>query len=204
MLGMRGNRSLYRVVAMISILASARLSVHGQNPRHGSVPTVSRVYTTSWAMTLLYGPYQSSITEEWSPKRSENYPAAWPDSVAVYPLMDVPYIEEQRAKHLLVTWAVSQSADYTEYTCHNCGVLIGLAIFEEASDGWRLESSNLQLGEYGTFGKPPLIYLQPIGPKRFGVAMITRFGAQGGLTNTSRCGCLIAGTSCGLFRSKLC
>ena len=69
--------------------------------------------------------------------------------------------------------------DPGEFSCHNCGVLIGLALFARIPGGWRVEASDLQFGNYGAFGQPPPFSLLPIGTDRYGLMMTTSFGSTG-------------------------
>lgn len=101
-------------------------------------------------MSFLYGSYdEMKAVSKWQPEREKSYPHDWPDKVDVGLLLDSSYVEADGPKHLLVTWAIPKETFAGEYTCHSCGVLLGLAKFAKDSDNWRLEASNLQYGEYG-------------------------------------------------------
>ncbi len=173
------SRRLQLAAAIVSLVFGSLTCSAAQPSRsQAAAPSLPGPYSLSQAMTFLYGSYNSFMVESWRPKRSSKYPSSWPNAVNVYPLLDMPYQEENYRRHLLVTWAVP-STDSENYGCHFCGILLGITVFEECSSGWCVQASDLQLGEYGTFGRPPTVYLQPIGPKRFGIAMVTGSGAQG-------------------------
>lgn len=131
-------------------------------------------------MTFLYGSYNDADEfSTWKPKRQKSFPHGWPDQVKVHELLDASYVEAGRSAHLLVTWAKPEETMEGEYSCHGCGVLIGLARFTKDSNGWRADAEDLQYGEYGEWGYAPTIYLQPLGPEHFGLMMDTSFSSGG-------------------------
>jgi hypothetical protein len=58
--------------------------------------------------------------------------------------------------------------------------MIGFILFMKKTEGWVVEDSDLQFGNYGEFGHPPPFSLQPIGNNRYGIIMTTSFGSTGG------------------------
>jgi len=137
-------------------------------------------FTLARAMDLVYGSYDySRMSSRWTPNQTRNYPDPWPDTIDVWPLMDMPYLEDTTAKHLLITEALPRTTDPTLYTCHLCSPMIGFILFAKNPDGWLVEASDLQFGNYGEFGRPPLLSLQPIGSNRCGITMTTSFGSTG-------------------------
>ena len=136
-------------------------------------------------MKLIYGSYDSSReVSEWRPKRTKSYPSGWPDRIDAGVLLDSPVIESGVPKHLFVTWARPKELSPGEFTCHSCGVLIGIALFSGNADKWRVDASDLQFGEYGEFGEPPSISLQPVGPNRYGLLIPSSFGSGGIATDS--------------------
>lgn len=133
-------------------------------------------FTLARAMELAYGSYDySQMFSRWTPGQTKQ-PLK---SFDVWPLMDMPSVENGTAEHLVITTASPQTTDPTEYTCHSCAPLIGLVLFEKISDRWVVEASDLQFGNYGAFGQPPLFSLVPIGTGRYGLMMTTSFGSTG-------------------------
>lgn len=133
-------------------------------------------FTFARAMELIYGSYDySQMLSRWTQGQTKQPPK----SLDVGPLMDMPYVENGTAKHLVITTASPQTTDPTEYTCHSCAPLIGLVLFERISDRWVVEASDLQFGSYGAFGQPPPFSLVPIGTGRYGLIMTTSFGSTG-------------------------
>jgi hypothetical protein len=138
-------------------------------------------FTIARAMKLVYGSYDySRMSSSWTPNQTRNYPNPWPNRIDVWLLMDMPYVEDGAAKHLLITQALPRTTDPTEYTCHSCGPMIGFILFMKKTEGWVVEDSDLQFGNYGEFGHPPPFSLQPIGNNRYGIIMTTSFGSTGG------------------------
>jgi len=131
-------------------------------------------------MNIVYGSYDDRQgVSVWQPKRAKTYPEFWPDSVNVRVLLDASYVESGAPRHLVVTWALPKESHGGEFTCHACGVLIGVILFAKEQNDWRVEASDLQFAEYGEYGAPPHIYLQPIGPDRFGLMMTESESYQG-------------------------
>lgn len=146
---------------------------------------IKGAFTLARAMELVYGSYDySRMASKWTPNQTRNYPDPWPGTIDVWPLMDMPYVESSTAEHLLITNASPHSNDASLYTCHNCSPLIGLVLFSKTSDGWIVERSDLQFGNYGEFGKPPSFSVQPVGPNRYGLLMSTSFGSTGAWERT--------------------
>ena len=143
------------------------------------------VFTPARAMKLIYGSYDNSReVSQWKPKRAKSYPSGWPDKIEAGVLLDSPFVESGSPKHLFVTWARPKERSQGEFTCHSCGVLIGIALFSGNSDKWRVDASDLQFGEYGELGEPPSISLQPVGPDHFGLLIPSSFGSGGIATDS--------------------
>lgn len=131
-------------------------------------------FTPARAMKLIYGSYDNSEQQSvWTPKQTDTYPKSWPDDLYVHILLDASYVQSDIPKHLLVTWASPTESGNDEFSCHACGVLIGLTLFSKTKGGWRAEASDLQFAEEGVLGQPPTISLQPVGVDRFGLLMVS-------------------------------
>lgn len=141
-------------------------------------------FTAARAMSAIYGSYDYLEGSKWTPEEAKTYPRFWPNTVVVTVLLDGFYIESGVPKHLLVTSAIPNASDKPDYTCHGCGVLIGLILFGKNREGWRVESSDLQFGEYGQFGHPPAVSVQPLGPNHFGLQIPESFGTQGAVLDS--------------------
>lgn len=143
-------------------------------------------FTPARAMKLIYGSYDNSQeVSKWIPKPAKSYPRGWPTKdVEAGVVLNAPFVDSTQSRHLLVTWARPTGGFQGEFTCHSCGVLIGLALFTRTPNGWQVTASDLQFGEYGEFGGPPTISLQPLGPNRYGLLISAQFGSAGVATNS--------------------
>jgi len=167
-------------LVLLSLLVTAPLSLAQDTDQTAIGLTLKGAYTPARAMKLIYGSYiLSEGSAHWTPKQQKAYPPHWPDTVRVRVLLDSSYIESGVPQHLLVTWSMPQESFDGEFTCHSCGVLIGLTLFAKDGDVWRAAASDLQFGVYGQFGMPPDVSLQRLGPERFGLVMPATFGSAG-------------------------
>lgn len=159
-------------------IAFAQSKDHSANGRF-----LKGAFTAARAMELIYGrPYDAmNAISDWKPNQAHTYPDDWPDKIDVDVLLDTSYIESGIPQHLLVTWAMPQMRYANDrFTCHACGVLIGLVLFAKTSEGWKVKASDLQFGYFGAWGHPPSpISLQAIGQSRYGIAIHTDDEGQG-------------------------
>jgi len=140
----------------------------------------SGVYSNAKAMAMAYGSYDSkSGSSVWTPKQGPIYEEHWPDQIRVRPLKDFTYAADGVARHLLVTWAKPDESSLEEYSCHACGVLLGVIAFKEVEGGWKVEVSNLQLDISGASGQPSVAKLLKVGRDAFGFAIQTDDMHQG-------------------------
>ena len=141
----------------------------------------SGTYSTAVAMETIYGGYDSTSTSSvWTPKRSRVYGEYWPDQIKVHLLEDFTYAPDGVQRHLLVTWAKPDETSTPEaYSCHACGVLLGVTAFQSVGNGWRVEASSLQLAIGGAWGEPPTVKLLELGRRTFGFAVETSDMHQG-------------------------
>ena len=140
----------------------------------------SGVYSNAKAMEMAYGSYDSkSGSSVWTPKQGPIYAEHWPDQVRVEPLKDFTYAADGVARHLLVNWAKPDESSLEEYSCHACGVLLGVIAFKEVEGGWKVEASNLQLDISGAWGRPSVAKLLKVGRDAFGFAIQTDDMHQG-------------------------
>jgi hypothetical protein len=168
---MRKLLSLLVVCLSLSVSTLAQSLDQSANGRE-----MKGAFTFARAMELVYGSYDySQMLSRWTPRQTKQ-PTK---SFDVWSFMDMPYVENGTAKHLVITTASPQTTDPTGYTCHSCAPLIGLVLFEKMSDRWVVEASDLQFGNYGAFGQPPPMSLAPIGTGRYGLMMTTSFGSTG-------------------------
>jgi len=70
---------------------------------------------------------------------------------------------------MLVTWAKPEESGADEYSCHACGVLIGVSVFRKEGGEWKVEASDLQLARIGVSGQPPHARAQRLGEHSWGV-----------------------------------
>ncbi len=176
-----------RRIALLTLLAALSCSaVFSQSADHSANGlALTGVFTPARAMKLIYGSYDSSqAISHWTPKSTNSYPRGWPDTVDVRVLLDVPFVESGLSNRLFVTSAIPKEGFQGEFSCHSCGVLLGFALFSKTSHAWRVDASDLQFGEYGEFGNPPSISLQPVGSDRYGLLIPSSFGSGGVLTDS--------------------
>jgi hypothetical protein len=129
-------------------------------------------YTTAKAMEMVYGGFDpKSMSSVWNPMRGPVYKEHWPDQIRVNPLEDFTYIQGAVPRHLLVTWAKPEETAKEEFSCHACGVLLGVVAFEKVDGGWKVEASNLQLAVGGAWRDPPNVKLLRLGNCTFGFAL---------------------------------
>lgn len=127
-------------------------------------------YSTARAMDLAYGGYdQESKFSIWSPKAGPNWGPGWPGVVRVQVLKDETYSDGGVPRHVLVTWARPDVMGAGEYSCHACGVLMGVIVFRKEAAGWKVESSDLQLAQIGASGQPPKVKTQRLGAHTWGI-----------------------------------
>jgi hypothetical protein len=173
-----------RRVWFFAVVLAASLAFGQEKPQTANFQ-LQGAFTPARAMNAIYGSYDYlEGVQRWKPMRTKSYPAFWPNTVAVTVLLDASYIESGVPKHLLVTSAIPKGGDPSEFTCHNCGALIGLILFAKNRGGWRVEASDLQFGQYGQFGQPPALSVQQLGPEHFGLIIPEGFGAQGAVYNS--------------------
>ena len=133
-------------------------------------------YTTARAMAAVYGKYDDGTRSSvWSPKRRAVYEKSWPDKVRVRPLIDAAYTDNGVMRHMVVTWARPDALRGDdrdeEFTCHACGVLLGVSVLSQGTGGWKVESSELQLAMTGAWGLPPQAKLQRLGVHTYGLTV---------------------------------
>jgi hypothetical protein len=128
-------------------------------------------YSTARAMELAYGEFDAETKSSvWTPAPGPNYSDSWPSTVRVRILTDATYADDGVPRHVLVTWAKPEEAGAGEYSCHACGVLVGVSVLRKEAGGWKVESSDLQLAQIGASGQPPSVKLQRLGAHTWGIA----------------------------------
>jgi len=132
-------------------------------------------FSVSKAMTVLYGSYdETKQASPWRENRLGRFPVSWLGAPWVEKLLDSAYEEDGTRKRLLVTSARRfingvRSDAFDSNTCHACGVVLGVAVFAQGADGWKVEASNLNLGQAGAWGLPPQdVTIQKIGDHMHG------------------------------------
>jgi hypothetical protein len=71
---------------------------------------------------------------------------------------------------MLLTWAKPEESGVQEYSCHACGVLVGVSVFRKDGGAWTVETSDPELALIGASGHPPKMKAQRLGPHTWGVA----------------------------------
>lgn len=139
-------------------------------------PLLQGEYTTAKAMEAMYGKYDDGTKSSvWSPQRGAVYGKSWPGKVRVRPLLDAAYTDGGVLHHLLVTWArpdaPARDERDEEFTCHACGVLLGMSVLSRGQRGWKVEARELQLAMTGAWGLPPQAKLQRLGVHTYGLTV---------------------------------
>jgi hypothetical protein len=190
---------IMRVVYMAVLMSCLVVSSSAQNRDFSANGEFfSGVYSNVKAMRMVYGRYDSkSESSVWTPKHEPAYDQSWPDEVRVRSLADFSYVEAGATRHLLVTWARpdEDSQEGNAYSCHACGVLLGVIAFKEVEGDWKVEASNLQLASSGAWGQPPVAKLLKVGRNTFGFAIRTDDMHQGEVEQ----GLSIYGPTAGVF-----
>ena len=129
-------------------------------------------YSATAAMNALYGNYDAgSKSSLLAPKRGAAYEPSWPSKVRVKIVTDSSYTDDSVPRHVLVTWARPDEKSDGQYTCHACGVLLGVSVFRQEQGNWKVEASALQLVETGAWGQPPQVKVQRLGEHTWGLVM---------------------------------
>lgn len=189
------------VLALASLLVSAVAqdpngSLAGE-PLHGQ-------YSTARAMEFLYGDFDSdSMSAAWTPRHGPELDPLWPDTIRVRILKEDAYSDGGVPRHVLVTWARPDEEGAGQYSCHSCGVLIGIAVFRKDAAGWKVESANLELARTGAWGRPPQIRLQRLGDHTWGIAALLSDMHEGELEQQLRIFGPVASTFSTWYRAQL-
>lgn len=174
--------SVRQILPLVFIALASCSSTWSQSTDHSANGReLNGAFTSARAMTLIYGSFDHAEgVSKWNPKPTASYPRSWAArSIRVTLVLNASFVESGLSRHLLVTTAIPNEGSQGEFTCHSCGTLIGFALFTKTSAGWRIDASDLQFGEYGAFGNPPPLSLQPIGRNRYGITITTSFGSTG-------------------------
>lgn len=83
-----------------------------------------------------------------------------------------PYQENGRQHMLVITKGVWD-------TCHICKVRVDGATFSKTDIGWALSDLTKGIAELGSFGHIDPGSLIQIGPKKYGVLLVSKYGNQG-------------------------
>ena len=165
-------QDIMRVVGLLVILCFVQ-PVFGQDRDFSAnCEFLAGAYSNVRAMDLVYDAYDTkSASSVWTPKQGPEYEEHWPDQIRVHLLKEFTYIQGGVPRHLLVTWAKPDETAMEEYSCHACGVLLGVVAFEKVAGGWKVEASNLQLAIGGAWGHPPDAKLLRLGNSTFGFTL---------------------------------
>jgi hypothetical protein len=173
---MRADAYAAAIMRALSIAAAVCWLVGFAGAQNRKLPAVQGDYTTAKAMKAVYGRYDDGTKSSvWTPKRSGVYEKSWLGRVRVRPLIDSAYTDGGVMRHMLITWArpdaLAGDDRDEEFTCHACPVLVGVSVLRQGADGWRLESSELQLALTGAWGTPPQAKLQRLGAHIYGLTV---------------------------------
>jgi hypothetical protein len=112
-------------------------------------------------MTAVYGSFdEAKKASSWDARKLGAFPLAGDGLVRVQILLDAPYEESGVKKHLVIAWArhylPGKTADeFDPNTCHACGVVLGLAVYAQVDQIWKLELRTLNWKQLGAWGSPP-------------------------------------------------
>ena len=163
-----------RILCTVLILASWLGRAAAQDPSGSlSGEVLHGEYSAARAMELLYGDFAAdSMSAAWTPRHGVELNPQWPDTIRVRVLKEDSYVDAGIPRHVLVTWARPDEEGAGQYSCHTCGVLLGVAVFRKFAGGWKVESSNLEMARAGAWGRPPQIWLQRLGDHVWGIAAV--------------------------------
>jgi hypothetical protein len=123
--------------------------------------TLSGEFTAAKALTAVYGSFdEAKKASSWDVRKLGAFPLAGDGMVRVQILLDAPYEESGVKKHLVITSARhylpgKTADDFDPNTCHACGVVLGLAVYTQVDQIWKLELRTLNWKELGAWGSPP-------------------------------------------------
>jgi hypothetical protein len=158
------------LVAAFMLMGLVRWAVAQDADRSVTGQVLKGEYSIARAMELVYGEYDSgNKLSLWTPARGTEFDKHWPDQLQVRVLADATYADDGVPRHVLVTWGKPEEVGAGEYSCHACGVLLGVSVFRKDAAGWKVEASNLQLAQIGAMGQPPQAKVQRLGPHAWGV-----------------------------------
>ena len=117
-------------------------------------------FSVKHAFTVLYGNYDPNLDGAfWKATAAPKPLAEWNGrSLFIRPLISREFIDGGNTRHLLVTNSLDvRDGDVVKQGtgCRTCGSLIGAAIFERKSEGWKLISRHDFLTVDGKWGAPP-------------------------------------------------
>jgi hypothetical protein len=164
--------AIMRTLCLIAVMFGSLGSATAQDRDLSATGNVlAGEYSTGAAMAMLYGGYDAqSKSSVWAPRHGAAYDKSWRGKVRVRPISDSAYSDDGAPRHMLITWARPDEVAEGQYTCHACGVLLGVSVFRKDGNDWKVEASDLQLVETGAWGQPPAAKLQRLGVHTFGFA----------------------------------
>jgi hypothetical protein len=162
--------AMQRISILAVLLCFCGLVMAQDSDRSHAIGALKGEYSSARAMELMYGSYDADTKSSvWTPAQGPNYGARWPDLLRVHVLTDETYSDGGVPRHVLVTWGKPEESGAGEYSCHACGVLIGVSVLRKDGKEWKVESSDLQLALIGAFGRPPQAKVQRLGEHTWGV-----------------------------------
>lgn len=143
-------------------------------------PDAAVPFNFAQAMKMFYGNFdaekQTSVTS--LPKEKTSIPAAGKEQMAVRLLFHAFTSDGGARNFTLVTYAVP-----SDYGCHSCAPIIGMATFSQKGPEWTMDASNRAVTISGGWGGPPKdIQLVQIGTNHHAVQIMDVGGGQGETT----------------------
>lgn len=161
-----------RAAAVLILCGAVGIPAISQDGDRSEGEVLKGEYSVGRAMEAVYGNFDAETkTSVWSPKPSPSSGGSgirWPELVRVHVLADDTYVDAGVPRHMLMTWAKPEETGVEEYSCHACGVLMGVSVFRKDGREWKMEASELQLALIGALGRPPKMKAQRLGPHTWG------------------------------------
>jgi hypothetical protein len=136
------------------------------------------------AMYLLFGNYsadKAAIWKNFSSKSADTQFLNEGGAPIVHVALSTQFVEAGITKHMLVTTATPNVADYS---CHACGVLLGAFVFANSDGKWHVERELPYFLVRGSWGKAPELSLLKLADATTALHVESGFMGQGILSTS--------------------
>lgn len=143
--------------------------------------TVRQKMDTERAMKLLYPGYNSlakratvELNKAELMEGTFNNVHYLNQPIFATPFFQQIYVEGNKQKFIILTGAKPE-----DHNCHACGVLVGVAIFEESASGWKVDLAQRSIGRYFSYGDTKEPKIERIGSEHHAITFEWGDGGQG-------------------------